>query len=107
LLLLETVKVQWVSIYKSEKFIATSDITVGYFQFLNREIGLFVTTIADRIRGKYNFGYKRSDTRLKKEIVQLPINKNGQPDYEYMENYIKRIEYDKLTKYLTRKTTNA
>lgn len=95
------------SIYKAEKFIATSDITVGYSENLNREVGLFMTTIADTIRGKYNFGYKRSETRLKKEKLQLPTDKNGQPDYDYMENYIKKLEYEKLTKYITRKTTNA
>lgn len=88
------------SIYKAESFIATSDISVGYSKVLNREIGLFITTIADKIRGKYNFGYKRSDTRLKKEKLQLPIDSKGQPDYDYMENYIKKLEYKKLTKYL-------
>jgi hypothetical protein len=95
------------SIYKAEDFIATSDISVGYSEKLNREIGLFITTVADQIRGKYNFGYKRSDTRLKKEKLKLPIDKKGQPDYEYMENFIKKIEYEKLTKYIERKTTNA
>lgn len=89
------------SIYKAEKFIATSDITVGYSENLNREVGLFMTTIADKIRGKYNFGYKRSETRLKKEKLQLPTDKNGQPDYDYMENYIKKIEYEKLQAYST------
>lgn len=88
------------SIYKAEDFIATSDISVGYSKTLNREIGLFITTIADRIRGKYNFGYKRSDTRLKKEKLKLPIDKSGQPDYEYMENFMKKLEFTKLTKYL-------
>ncbi|AHM59210.1 restriction enzyme subunit beta/N-6 DNA methylase [Flammeovirgaceae bacterium 311] len=95
------------SIYKAENFIATSDISVGYSEFLNREIGLFITTIADKIRGKYNFGYKRSDTRLKKEKLQLPLDKNGQPDYDYMENYIKKLEYEKLSKYLKRKTKDT
>lgn len=94
------------SIYKAEKFIATSDISVGYSKFLNREIGLFITTIADKVRGKYNFGYKRSDTRLKKEKIQLPIDKVGQPDFAYMVNYIKRLEYEKLTKYIERKTNS-
>lgn len=88
------------SIYKAEKFIATSDISVGYSQRLNRHIGLFITTIADTVRGKYNFGYKRNETRLKKEKLQLPINSIGEPDYEYMENYIKKLEYQKLTKYI-------
>lgn len=95
------------SIYKTEDFIATSDISVGYSEHLNREVGLFITTIADKIRGKYNFGYKRSDTRLKKEKLQLPINEKGQPDYDYMANYIKKLEYEKLKKYIERKTTKA
>lgn len=88
------------SIYKAEDFIATSDISVGYSANINRYTGLFITTIADRIRGKYNFGYKRSDTRLKKEKLQLPINAKGEPDYAYMENYMKKLESEKLSKYL-------
>lgn len=93
------------SIYKAEDFIATSDITVGYSEKLNREVGLFITTIADRVRGKYNFGYKRSDTRLKKEKLMLPVDVNGQPDFNYMENFIKKLEYKKLKKYIDQKTT--
>ena len=68
-------------------------------------IGLFITTIADKVRGKYNFGYKRSDTRLKKEKLQLPIDKDGQPDFDYMVNYIKKLEYEKLKKYMKYKYT--
>jgi len=93
------------SIYKAENFIATSDISVGYSEHLNRETGLFITTIADKVRGKYNFGYKRSATRLKKEKLQLPINQEGEPDYDYMKNYIKKLEYKKLNKYLKRRTS--
>ena len=88
------------SVYKAEEFIATSDISVGYSDRLNREVGLFITTIADKVRGKYNFGYKRSATRLKKEKLLLPIDEKGNPDYEYMENFIMQLEYKKLKKYL-------
>ncbi len=88
------------SVYKKENFIATSDITVGYANFLNPYTGLFITTIADKVRGKYNFGYKRSDTRLKKEKILLPINEKNEPDYQYMEQYIKNIEYKKIKYYL-------
>ncbi len=88
------------SVYKKEPFIATSDITVGYNDKLNPYIGMFITTIADKVRGKYNFGYKRSDTRLKKETVQLPIDKDGNPDYQYMEQYMKLIERRQIRAYL-------
>lgn len=88
------------SVYKTENFIATSDITVGYADFLNRNTGLFITTVADKVRGKYNFGYKRSDTRLKKEKILLPINSENEPDYEYMEQYIINQKIKKINQYL-------
>ena len=88
------------SIYKSEDFIATSDITLGYNKKLNRYSGMFITTIADRVRGKYSFNYKRSDSRLKKEILSLPVTANGEPNYTYMENYMKYLEKKKLLEYL-------
>ncbi len=88
------------SVYKAEDFIATSDITLGYNNKINKYSGMFITTIADRVRGKYSFNYKRSDTRLKKEILSLPINSKGEPDYKYMEDYMKYLEQKKLLEYL-------
>lgn len=88
------------SVYKAEDFIATSDMTLGYNKHLNRYIGTFITTIADRVRGKYNFGYKRSANRLFKEIITLPVDNNGSPDWEYMENYMRNIESEQILKYL-------
>lgn len=87
------------SVYKAEDFIATSDMTLGYNENLNKYIGTFITTVADRIRGKYNFGYKRSATRLVKEVLTLPVDKNGQPYWEYMENYMRNIENPQIFNY--------
>ena len=88
------------SVYKAEDFIATSDMTLGYNDHLNRYTGTFITTIADRVRGKYNFGYKRSANRLSKEIITLPIDNNGSPDWEYMENYMRIIDFALFLSYL-------
>ncbi len=88
------------SVYKAEDFISTSDITLGYNNKINRYSGMFITTIADRVRGKYSFNYKRSDTRLKEEILSLPINPKGKPDYKFMENYMKHLEQKKILEYL-------
>ena len=90
------------SIYKHEDFIATSDITLGYAPFLNRYTGTFITTVADMVRGKYNFNYKRSDTRLKREVIQLPVNDKGTPDYDFMEEYMRAIEQELLRAYCER-----
>lgn len=88
------------SVYKAENFIATSDMTLGYNKHLNRYTGTFITTIADRVRGKYNFGYKRSATRLSKEIISLPVDNDGDPDWEYMETNMRNIESKQILQYL-------
>ena len=87
------------SVYKAEDFIATSDMTLGYNEHLNKYIGTFITTVADRIRGKYNFGYKRSATRLTKEVLNLPANENGNPDWEYMDSYMRNVESEHILSY--------
>ncbi|STZ05652.1 Restriction enzyme BgcI subunit beta [Moraxella ovis] len=89
------------SVYKKEKFIATQDVSVGYNANLTEYSGLFITTIADKIRGKYNFGYKRNQSRLNKEILRLPIDKNGNPNWQFMEDFIKNIEKDKIKNLLS------
>lgn len=88
------------SVYKAEDFIATSDITLGYSDNLNRYVGLFLTTVADKARGKYNFGYKRSATRLKREKIMLPVKEDGNPDYDFMEKYVRNIEALKISTFI-------
>lgn len=79
------------AIYKREDFIATVNITLGYAPFLNMYNAFFITTIADMVRGKYGYNYKRNDTRLRKELLLLPIDSDGQPDWQYMEQYAKML----------------
>lgn len=91
------------AVYKKENFISTADITVGYSKNLNEYTGKFLTTMSDMVRGKYNFNYKRSDTRLKKEKIKLPVDDSGAPDWEYMENFMRRQENLLLKKYFEKK----
>ena len=87
------------SIYKKEDFIGSTTVKVGRNEFLNKYIGAFITTIADTVRSKYNFGFKRNATHLKKEILILPTNSKGDPDYEFMENYIRVKQQEKINAY--------
>jgi len=38
--------------------------------------------------------------RLKRQKIMLPINENNEPDYIFIENYMKNLEYKKLSEYL-------
>ena len=72
----------------------------------SKYVGLFVSQQISIQRGKYGYGYKMGTSRLKKQKILLPINDKNEPDYEYMENYMKRIEYNKLNEYLKYKLNN-
>lgn len=65
-----------------------------------KHIGIFISQQITRQKGKYGYGYKMGTARLKRQKIMLPINQNNEPDYEFMENYMRNIEYKKLTEYL-------
>lgn len=69
----------------------------------NKYLFLFLKTQIIKQKQKYQYGYKFNETRMNKQKIMLPINANQQPDYEYMKNYIKRLEYQKLMAYIKRK----
>lgn len=93
------------AVYKQEYFISTADITLGYAPFLNMYVGFFITTVADKVRGKYVYNYKRSDTRLRKELLLLPVDSDGQPDWRYMEQYTKMLMAKVKLQYLQTRQT--
>ena len=88
------------SVYKKENFIASTSVALGYADFLNEYVGMFITTVADKVRGRYSYNYPRSEARLRREKLMLPVNDEGAPDFEYMEAYAKNLEAEKYRKYL-------
>ncbi len=88
------------SFYKAEDCIATTNIIFGYADFLNEYVGMFITTVADKVRGKYSYNYKRRLLRLKQEQLMLPVNAAGEPDFDYMAAFIKRLVAAQYRKYL-------
>lgn len=55
----------------------------------NEYVGIFLTSQIMQQKEKYNYGYKMGTERLKKQCIMLPINKNEEPDYKFMEEYTK------------------
>ena len=97
------------SVYKKEDFISTTSNSFGYAKWINRYTGLFVASILCRFKEKYSFGYGRTENRLRKDKVFLPINSKGQPNWEFMENYMRKIEEkqkQKAIKYYSDKIKN-
>lgn len=67
---------------------------------------MYLTTVADTVRPHYSFGYKRTMPRLKNESLLLPITPDGQPDYEYMEQYMRNQEQAIINRYLNYRLRN-
>jgi hypothetical protein len=82
--------------YMNIDFIGTTSLVVGYNKNLNKYNGLFFVTVLDLERPKYCFGRKQYKY-LSETIIKLPIDKNGEPDWIFMENYMKALPYsDKI-----------
>ena len=67
---------------------------------LNRYVAEFLVFCFKRMASTSSYGNQLSSTDLPKKKILLPINNNGQPDFVYMENYMKALETDKLKQYL-------
>lgn len=58
--------------------------------FLNRETALFfISCIKKVITNIYSYNEKATKIALKNTIIQLPIDNDGNPDYDYMTRYIR------------------
>lgn len=57
----------------------------------NKYIYLFLKTVILQQKAKYTYGYKFNEQRMRKQMLLLPVNESGQPDYGYMEEYGKHL----------------
>lgn len=66
----------------------------------NKFVSIFITNQI-MIQGKnYNYSRKMGTQRLKKQKIMLPATSKGEPDYDYMEQYIKNVMIRKYGDYL-------
>lgn len=65
----------------------------------NEFVSLFLTNQITQQKSKYNYGYIMGTTRLKKQKIMLPVDKDNHPDYEYMEQYMKNLMIVKYNQY--------
>ena len=84
--------------YQCEKFSASDHVEVLRPKYkFNKYIAMFLVTIMNKEQYRYSYGRKCSQTKLKSTILKLPVitKEDGtyEPDWKYMENYIKSLPY--------------
>lgn len=66
----------------------------------NAYVLLFFKSIILKQKSKFGYLYKFNAERMAKQRLLVPVNDDGKPDYEYMEQYAKNMMLKKYKQYL-------
>lgn len=72
----------------------------GYSSKLNQYVGIFLARCLSVNKEKFSHGHSWTGSRLKNTEVMLPVRDDGEPDYQFMEDYIKELMLKKYFQYL-------
>lgn len=84
--------------YQENEFTCSHDINVLYLKNkkLTKAIAMFLITVIELEKYRWNYGRKWRPKRMPESIIKLPskiANGKYEPDWEYMENYIRHCNY--------------
>jgi len=77
-----------------EKFCCDDNIIVlKPKQDISKYAMLFVSTVIEKDKYRYQYGRQYRQKNLKTHVVSLPKTEDGSPDWKFMEDYIKSLPY--------------
>ncbi len=79
--------------YFSDDNIHTLIFKSEYTKFDNVFNGIFIATLLQNIKIRYQYGRQVRLKRLNIEKIALPVDSSGEPDWQFMESYIKSLSY--------------
>lgn len=89
--------------YQETAFTGSHDINILYLK--NREwnkyIAMFVCAIIPLEKYRWTYGRKWRPVRMRDSEIKLPVNINGEIDWDFMENFIKTLSYSKCLEQVT------
>lgn len=87
--------------YHEYEYIASDHVTSLTLNKTDKYVYLFMATIIKRLEEKYSFNREINDKRIRNEKFILPVDKNGNPHWEYMSQFMRKLEKEKIQKLLT------
>lgn len=85
-----------VAFYQEEEFSATNTLAVWEPLFnLNKYNFIFLKYLIELNNSSYGYGNQWGLTKMKESKISLPVDSNGNPDWQLMEDYIKSLPYSK------------
>lgn len=80
--------------YQDQEFWASDDVNVLYPKFeMNQYIALFIIPLLKAAGRKYAFVDKWKKETMEKDLIFLPVDERGNPNFLYMETYMKNMEH--------------
>jgi hypothetical protein len=82
--------------YQPQPYWALDSVNVLYPKFsLNPFIAMFLITLMRKERFRFNYGRKWNKERMEKSIIKLPVDENMKPDWDFIEKFIKSLNYSR------------
>lgn len=81
--------------YQNKDFICGDHMVVLRSKFFNVYTGLFITALLNKERFRYNYGRAFTMDIIAKTRIKLPATPSGEPDWQFMEDYIKSLPFSR------------
>lgn len=83
--------------FQEQEYWATDDVNILMPKFsINKFVAMFFTTMIKNESSQYTFNNKWTKQMMEKSEILLPANNNEEPDFCFMEKYIKSLPYSKF-----------
>lgn len=86
--------------YQQFEFVASDHVTTLKSDNADKYAYLFLSTVVKSLEEKYSFNREINDSRIKREKVILPADKEDNPNFQYMSDFVKKLELDKVQEVL-------
>ena len=83
-----------VALWQPTPFTTSQHITTFRCAGLNIYRGMFICTVMNKyMDGRFSYGRTIGEKDITDFTVKLPVDSDGNPDWQFMENYIKALPY--------------
>ena len=81
----------FVAFWQNDDFVAGNKVYALRHPDMNEINGLFVCSALNALSDRYSFADARVLDKIKMEIIKLPITSTDEPDWQYMEDYMRSV----------------
>ncbi|MCK9163172.1 MAG: restriction endonuclease subunit S [Bacteroidales bacterium] len=82
-----------IAFYQPNIFVTGVKVYTIRHEKMNAYNAMFLITLLNLENYRYNYGNARILNKIKRERIKLPVTTEGNPDWEFMESYIKSLSY--------------